>query len=210
VMDILRRDNVLAVPSDAIRNSRDAATVVSVLGVSPDSLRAALAAGRQGRVGRFGADTSGSVPSGTDTTGRRRFSTASSTPGAGGTASPTRRGGFSRQGGGGGGGAGAGGAAGGGETGRAGGAMVVFVKANGKYSPRAVRVGVSDFDYTEVLSGLKENEQVALLAAVVLEAQREAMQARIRTGTGGGLQQPTTPAAGGAGGGGRRGGGGGG
>jgi HlyD family secretion protein len=212
VMDILRRDNVLAVPSDAIRNSRDAATVVSVLGVSPDSLRAALAAGRQGRPGRFGADTSGSVPSGTDTTGRRRFSTASSTPGAGGTASSTRRGGFSRQGGGGGGGAGAGagGAAGGGETGRAGGAMVVFVKANGKYSPRAVRVGVSDFDYTEVLSGLKENEQVALLAAVVLEAQREAMQARIRTGTGGGLQQQTTPAAGGAGGGGRRGGGGGG
>jgi len=87
--------------------------------------------------------------------------------------------------------------------------MVAFVKTNGKYSPRAIRVGVSDFDYTEVLSGLKENEQVALLAAAVLEAQREALQNRIRgrAGASGGLQQTATPAAGGAGG--RAGGGGG-
>ena len=204
VMDITRRDNVLAVPSDAIRNARDAATVAPVLGVSPDSLRAVLAAGRQGRTARPGsADSSGSVASGTDTTGRRRFSTASSTPAAGGTASSTRRGGFARQGGGGGAaGAGGSGAAAGG-AGRTGGPMVVFVKANGKYTPRAVRVGVSDFDYTEVLSGLNENEQVALLAAAVLEAQREALQNRIRgrAGASGGLQQTATPpAAGGAGG----------
>jgi HlyD family secretion protein len=90
--------------------------------------------------------------------------------------------------------------------------MGAFVKVNNKYSPRAVRVGISDFDYTEVLSGLKEGEQVALLAAAVLEAQREATQARVRAGAGGGLQQQTTPAAGAAGGaaGGRAGGGGGG
>lgn len=178
VMDIVRRDNVLAVPSDAIRNSRDAATVAPVLGVSPDSIKAALAAGRQGRTARPLSDTSG-------------------------TASTTGRGGFSRRGGGGGGGGaavGPGGAAGAGGTGRAGGPMVAFVKANGTYSARAVRIGISDFDYTEVLSGLKEGEQVALLAAAVLEAQREALQARIRSGTGGGLQQSTTPAGGGAGG----------
>ena len=219
VMDIMRRDNVLAVPSDAIRNARDAATVAPVLGVSPDSLKAALAAARQGfagRAGRQASDTTGSVASGTDSTGRRRFS-ASSTPSGGETASSTGRGGFSRQGGGGfsrqGGGAGAaggggapGGAAGGGRSG----GMVAFVKLNDKYTPRAVRVGVSDFDYTEVLSGLKEGEQVALLAAAVLEAQREATQARVRAGTGGGLQQQTTPAAGGGGGAGGRGGGGGG
>src|SRR2546430_1050963 len=41
VMDILRRDNVIAVPSDAIRNARDAATVAPVLKVNPDSLKAA-------------------------------------------------------------------------------------------------------------------------------------------------------------------------
>jgi hypothetical protein len=113
-------------------------------------------------------------------------------------------------GGGGGGGGAAGGAAGGGAggTGRTGGAMFVFVKKDGKYSPRVVRVGVSDFDYTEVLSGVQEGEQVALLGPAVLQAQRNQLQARVRAGTGGGLQQPTTPAAGAAAGGGGRGGGG--
>jgi HlyD family secretion protein len=90
--------------------------------------------------------------------------------------------------------------------------MFVFVKTSGKYSPRVVRLGVSDFDYTEILSGVKEGEQVALLGPAVLEAQRQQLQARVRAGAGGGLQT-TTPAAGGAaagGGGGARGGGGGG
>jgi len=86
--------------------------------------------------------------------------------------------------------------------------MFVFVKKDGKYSPRVVRVGVSDFDYTEVLSGVQEGEQVALLGPAVLQAQRNQLQARVRAGTGGGLQQPTTPAAGAAAGGGGRGGGG--
>ena len=52
VMDIARKDNVLAVPSDAIRNARDAATVAPVLGVNPDTLKALLAAGRRGGGGR--------------------------------------------------------------------------------------------------------------------------------------------------------------
>src|SRR3954467_407103 len=47
VMEVARHDNVLAVPSDAVRNARDASTVAPVLGVSPDSLRAAMAAMRQ-------------------------------------------------------------------------------------------------------------------------------------------------------------------
>ena len=117
-------------------------------------------------------------------------------------------------------GAGGGGArrGGGGAEGRphgAGGALFVFVKTGGTYSPRVVRVGVSDFDYTEILSGVQQGEQVALLGPAVLQAQRDQLQARVRAGTGGGLQQPTTPAAGGAaagggGAGGARGGGGGG
>jgi hypothetical protein len=89
--------------------------------------------------------------------------------------------------------------------------MFVFVKQGTKYSPRVVRLGVSDFDYTEILSGVKQGEQVALLGPAVLQAQRDQLQARIRAGAGGGLQT-TTPAAGagGAAGGGARGGGGGG
>jgi HlyD family secretion protein len=202
-MEVARHDNVLAVPSDAIRNSRDAATVASVLGVSPDSIKAALAAARAARGGGLGAASSTlSSVGGADTTGRR-VGNAGTTQGGrgggggGGAASSTgRRGGFSRQGGGGGGGATGGGGGGGG------GGMIAFVKQNGKFSPRALRVGISDFDYTEILNGLKPGEQVALLGPAVLQAQREQVQARVRAGTGGGLQQTTTPAAGGGGGGG--------
>jgi HlyD family secretion protein len=217
VMDILRKDNVLAVPSDAIRNARDAATVAPVLGVNPDSLKAAQTAARAARV----AGAGGAGAAGDTTGGRRRFGAASSTPGAfgaQGTASSTGR----RGGGGGGGGGGAGGGfAGGGAGGpgasgssRGGGAMFVFVKKGDQYSPRVVRLGVSDFDYSEVLSGVTLGEQVALLGPAVLQAQRDQLQARVRAGAGGGLQTTTTPApaagGAGAGGGGARGGGGGG
>jgi HlyD family secretion protein len=92
--------------------------------------------------------------------------------------------------------------------------MFVFVKQGTKYSPRVVRLGVSDFDYSEILSGVKQGEQVALLGPAVLQAQRDQLQARVRAGAGGGLQTTTAPAAGAAGGagagGGARGGGGGG
>ena len=95
--------------------------------------------------------------------------------------------------------------------------MIVFVKKDDKYIPRVVRLGISDFDYTEVTSGVQQGEQVAMLGPAVLQAQREQLQSRVRAGTGGGLQQQQTPAGGGAGGaggggaggaGGRRGGGG--
>ena len=229
VMDIARRDNVLAVPSDAVRNARDAATVASVLGVSPDSLRSMLAAGRRGGAGAgAAAGTSGAAgagartafAAGTDTTRGGRFRRgASSTPSAAGQAGDSagrRR--FSQGGagaasstgssGGGQGGAGFAGAGGGGGRG---GMQVVFVKKDGKYTPRPVRLGISDFDYTEVLSGVTQGEQVALLGAALLQAQREQQQQRIRAGTGGGLQQQTpaggTGGGGGGGGGGRPGGG---
>jgi HlyD family secretion protein len=211
VMDVTRHDNVLAIPSDAVRNSRDAATVAPVLGVGTDSIRKVVTSARAARGGR-GGTASSTTPG--DTT-RRRFGGAGE---AGGTAADTaafrRRfaqggasstasstGGF-RQGGGGGFGGGAGGAGGGGGGGGGGGAggpMIVFVKANEKYTPRVVRLGVSDFDYTEVVSGLQQGEQVALLGPAVLQAQRDQLQQRVRAGTGGGLQQQQTPAAGGAG-----------
>lgn len=210
VMDIIRKDNVLAVPSDAIRNARDAATVAPVLGVNPDTLKALLASGRrgggggaaggQGGVGGAASSTA-SAAGASDTTRRGRFrGGASSTPGSAGQ----RGTGSGNAGSFGGGQAGTGGGAGGG--GGRGGMQVVFVKKDGEYTPRVVRVGISDFDYTEVLSGVNQGEQVALLGAAVLQAQREQQQARIRAGTGGGLQQQTTPAAGGGGGGGGRGG----
>jgi HlyD family secretion protein len=231
VMDIARHDNVLAIPSDAVRNVRDASTVAPVLGVASDSIRKVVAAARGNRGGRLAQGAASSTTPG-DTTRRRfggqggaGFDTAAFrrrfAQGASST-SPAGRGGqsggFSRQGAGfaggsGGGGGAAGGASatggfGGGGTG-SGGPMIVFVKKDDSYAPRFVRLGISDFDYTEVLSGLQQGEQVALLGPAVLQAQREQLQSRVRAGTGGGLQQQQTPAGGtGGGGGGRTGGGG--
>jgi HlyD family secretion protein len=85
---------------------------------------------------------------------------------------------------------------------------LVFVKTGKSYEPRLVMLGESNFDYTEVLSGVKEGEQVALLAAAALQAQRQQNNERFRQGTGvPGMTQQGGAAAGGragAGGGGAR------
>lgn len=63
---------------------------------------------------------------------------------------------------------------------------LLFVqKADSTWEPRVVRLGVADYDYTEVISGLEEGEQVALLSAAALQMQRAATQDRMRAMTGG-------------------------
>jgi len=218
VMELLRKDNVLAIPSEAVRSMRDAATVAPSLGLNPDAIRTEIQASFASR--RGGQSSAGGAGDSAVTTGRRgrramgdSLGSATSTArgfaggrfrGAG-SGTPSS-GGFQGPGAGGGGGFG-----GGAGSGRAGSGMqVAFVKKDKKYAARPIRTGISDFEYTEVVSGLEQGEQVALLGAAVLQAQRDAQQARIRAGTGGGLQQQTTPAGGAAGAGGAGGGGGGG
>jgi len=81
--------------------------------------------------------------------------------------------------------------------------VVAFVKTATGWSPRLVRLGVSDFDYTEVVSGLKEGDQVALLATIALQASRDKSSARAKAMVGGALPggSSTTPPRGGGGGG---------
>jgi len=64
---------------------------------------------------------------------------------------------------------------------------LVFVAEGGTYKPRIVRLGAGNFDYTEVVSGLKEGEQVVLLAAIALQAQREQNNEQMRSRMGGGV-----------------------
>ena len=54
-------------------------------------------------------------------------------------------------------------------------------------------LGVSNYDYTEVLSGLQEGEEVALLSAAALQLRRQQMNERVR-GMGGvpGMQRQGT------------------
>ena len=82
---------------------------------------------------------------------------------------------------------------------------LVFVVKGKTYEPRSVMLGAGNFDYTEVVSGLEEGEEVALLASLSLQAQRQQQNDRFRQNMGGGV-----PGMGGApaGGGGRPGGGG--
>jgi hypothetical protein len=76
---------------------------------------------------------------------------------------------------------------------------LVFVKTGETFEPRLVMLGSSNFDYTEVVSGLKEGEQVAMLAAAALQAQRLQNNDRIRQQTGvPGMQQQPAGGAGGA------------
>jgi HlyD family secretion protein len=89
---------------------------------------------------------------------------------------------------------------------------LVFVadSAHKTYHPRVVMLGAANFDYTEVVSGLKEGERVALLASLALQAQRQQQNDRMRQGMGvpgltpnaGGGQGGRPGGAGGAGGGG--------
>ena len=229
-MLISRRDDVLAIPSDASRSMRELPTVALALGLDVEEVRKQLAANggmrmrSGGETASVGGDVQPTLPLGADSArngmrrrvggdsafaGRRRRGDSTMAGGRRRAGDTTAAGGRRRGQWSGGGAGGAGGAAGSGQGGtRAGGAgggfgagapQVVFVKNDTGYEARAVRLGVTDFDYTEVLSGLREGEEVALLSAATMQAQRDQQADRIRNATGGAL-----PGAGGGGGGGAR------
>jgi HlyD family secretion protein len=87
--------------------------------------------------------------------------------------------------------------AGTGSAARANRAQFVFVKTAAGLELRLVRLGLTDFDYAEVLGGVKEGDEVALLSVAELQAKRKADQARIAQRIGSGV--PGVPGAGGAG-----------
>ncbi|MEP6779158.1 MAG: efflux RND transporter periplasmic adaptor subunit [Gemmatimonadaceae bacterium] len=84
--------------------------------------------------------------------------------------------------------------------------LVFVLNATGGYEPRVVRLGPSNYDYSEVLSGVQEGETVATLAVAALQAKRDAANDRQRQQQGGGVPGMSRGAAPAAGGGGGRGG----
>jgi HlyD family secretion protein len=80
---------------------------------------------------------------------------------------------------------------------------LVYVASGNSFVPRVIRAGMSDLDYTEVVSGLQEGEQVLLLSALSMQASRDSALARMRGRTGGGM--PGVPTGGAPAGGGGRG-----
>ena len=59
---------------------------------------------------------------------------------------------------------------------------VVFIMAeDGTIEPRAVMIGLNDWDFTEVVSGLEEGEQIAIVGAAQLRASQDEFLERIRS-----------------------------
>jgi len=181
----------LAVPLDALRTMKELPVVGKALGLDSDSLQAALRAQRAARAGGAGADSAGGARG-------NRLARGGGGAGGGSGAGGGRGawGGRAARGAGSGPGAGTGRAAGDSTRTSARGrgqAMIAFARTDRGVELRIVRVGLSDFDYAEVLGGLKEGDQVALLSVALLEAQRAENINQIRqrvsgtmTGVGGG------------------------
>ncbi len=71
---------------------------------------------------------------------------------------------------------------------------VLFVQvAQEKVEPRRVTLGVNDFDYTEVLSGVKPGEKVVLATVARMRQQQNQMQDQIRQRSGGMLKGNAAP-----------------
>ena len=88
-------------------------------------------------------------------------------------------------------------------------AQVVFVRTAAGLAPRVVHVGLTNFDYAQILDGLNLGDEVALLSVAELQAKRQADQSQLRarmssgmpgvgsTSSGGGASRTSTPSAGG-------------
>jgi HlyD family secretion protein len=193
-IEIAQRDDALVVPNDAVVSMRDATTAGKALGISEDDMRQKMEALRSaarsgarptGAPGSQVAAASGSRSSGEtanarngETGNRRNGETGnpgngqmqrrgnprfSGSPNSG---SPNRRG-----------------------TNRPG---VVFIPGPSGPEPTMVMLGVNDWDYTEVVSGLKEGDKVFLMTGARLAQQQRDMAERMRqrqSGPMGGMRQ---------------------
>ena len=61
------------------------------------------------------------------------------------------------------------------------------MKSGDDLRPRVVFVGLSDYEYAEVVRGLDEGDEVLLLGVLEMQAQREALKNRVRSRIGGGV-----------------------
>jgi HlyD family secretion protein len=173
--------DALAVPVDAVRSLKDLGTIAEILGVSPDTLRAGLRDGRSSgdRAGTGTAEATGvSAGGATSDTSARAERRARRTS--------ARRGGAATQGGTGGSTAGSAGARSGTSTNTRN-SLFAVVKTDAGFRARMVRLGVSNFDYAEVVSGLSEGDSVALLSVAEMQAERTGRMAQIRQRMGSGI-----------------------
>ena len=127
--------------------------------------------GGEGRTGTAGANTTASTQSGESSGGRRGGRRGNSTAALmAGMDVPVSQ-----------------------ATARAARPALVFVVTGTTFAPRVIRAGMSDLDYTEVVSGLQEGEQVLLLSALAMQARRDSAMERMRKMSGSGMPGAPTP-----------------
>ena len=166
-----RRDDVLAVPNAALRTQRDVASAAQVLGLAPDDVQKQLASSRPGqsRDSTTGRDAVAGGDSAAHATLGARPTTSGGTDGS---SNPARRGFGGR-----------------GRRGQAqglGSQYIVFVKRSGRPVPVWIRTGLTDMDYSEVLSGLTASDSVLVLPSASLVQSQQDMRERFTRATGGG------------------------
>jgi HlyD family secretion protein len=81
---------------------------------------------------------------------------------------------------------GGGGQGGGGVDAQFGGSYVVFVKRDGRPAPVQIRTGLTDLDYAEVVSGLRQGDSVLVLPSASLVQSQSEFKDRFTRMTGGG------------------------
>ncbi len=199
-----RRDSVLAVPNSALRTTRDVSSAAEVLGLTMDQVTAQLAAqAQQGKPGRDSARVE-TVAAAGNTMTLPTGQTITLPPGvtekqvkaimdkrmSGGEPTAEERAllrtvfsGMMRSGGGEGGAGRRGGSSAGG-----GGKYIVFVRREGKPYALNISTGLTDLDYSEVLSGLQPGDSVLVLpSASLVQAQKDATERMQRITGGGGI-----------------------
>lgn len=207
-----QRQGVLAVPNAALRTQADVASAAQVLGLDPQAVQQQLARAAAPR-GDSGAATMGGGGAKTDPTPPQAGAAANTLtlpngrtvnlpPGvsaqqvqaamqkrfSGGQLSDAEqallRQVFSQF-------RGQGGAGGAGgmqrRTNESGGSYIVFVLKNGQPTPLQIRTGLTDLDYSEVVSGLTEKDTVLVLPSASLVNAQKQFQQRVQSFTGGGI-----------------------
>jgi len=171
-----RRDDVLAVPSAALRTQRDVGSAAQVLGLSPEEVQNALAGqrDRQAQGSTSSAGFGSRDRSARDSTGR--LATTRSTAPLPDRPSTRERVPALR--------------------------YIVFVKRDGRPTPVWIRTGLTDLDYSEVIEGLSASDSVLVLPSASLVQSQQDMRERMNRITGGGgvpgMQQQSPQPGGGA------------
>jgi HlyD family secretion protein len=209
------RAGVLAVPNVALRTDRDVASAAEVLGLDPETVAQQIAEARRAAEGRPETDGGASESSGAETVTWRgqeiqlpagvsadavralqaKFDGASDMRAVFQSLNTEERALMQqlRQAmGGGQGGPGGPGAPGRGGDGRSstdvaltGGEYIVFVLRDGLPTPVPVRTGLTDLDYSEVVSGLSDGDTVFVLPSASLLASQREFQERVASRAGG-------------------------